>query len=166
MASELDRIMGADRLARPHAVAGRRDPAPEWDTWYEEFTSTDRRRLVAFTVADGGVAPDVLATWLGTSVDDAMWQWRQAALAELKSLQHDYLAQDRDQEEAALLAAADAALLGPQELAAACGVSPAVIHQWRRRERLPQADLVISGVPMWYWRTIAHVVEARERIAS
>ena len=162
---ELHRLMGEDRLARPRRAGNGRDPAPEWDAWYTEFTSTDRRRLGRFMVdAPAGIAPDVLATWLGTSVDDAMRQWRVAALAELGSLEHDYWADDVHAAESAELAAADATLVGPQELACAFGVTQACIHQWRHRGRLPEPQWIISGVPIWTWGAVADLVA--ERVAS
>jgi hypothetical protein len=43
----------------------------------------------------------------------------------------------------------DAELFGPQELAAFYKVSPSLIAQWRRRDKLPPAWRVISGVPIW-----------------
>jgi hypothetical protein len=53
-------------------------------------------------------------------------------------------------------------LLGPQELAAAYGVSVALIHQWRKRDKLPPAWRVISGVPLWHWGEIRQDLSDRQ----
>ena len=151
---ELARILRDDALARPQRQGAKRDPSPVWDTWYEEFSSTDRRRLAPFM--GGAVAPDVLASNLGLTVDAAMWQWRSSCLAELKSLAYDPLFDDYAAAEAAADDEADAELLGPQELASFYGVSAQLIAQWRRRGKLPPAWRVVSGVPLWRFGDIRH----------
>jgi len=149
---ELARILGDDKLARPQRCGARRDPSPCWDAWYEEFTPTDRRRLGPFM--GGEVSPDTLASWLGTSVDEAMWQWRQAALAELASLRHDPLDDDYLAAEVEADDEADGEPMGPVELAAYFGVSNNLIAQWRRRGKLPAPWRVVSGTPIWRYGDI------------
>ena len=142
--SELDRVMGSDRLARP-VRAGRRDPSPIWDVWYEEFTPTDRRRLGPFM--GGAVSPDTLAHWLDMSVDDALRWWRTHCLLELKSQQvadidvSEWQQADRD--------AKLADILGPQEIADRLSVQVNTVWQWRKRDIMPIPARIISGVPLW-----------------
>lgn len=150
--SELDRLLAGDKLARPQRCGTKRDPSPCWDAWYEEFSSTDRRRLGPFM--GGSVSPDVLASWLGTSVDQAMWAWRQAALAELASLAHDPLSDDYQAAETAVDDEADNEPMGVLELASYFDVSANLIAQWRRRGKLPAPWRVVSGTPIWLYRDV------------
>lgn len=147
---ELARILGDDKLARPT-----HDPC--WDAWHAEFSSTDRKRLAPFM--GGSVTPDVLASWLYVSVDDALWKWREACLAELKSLRHDPLADDYHQAAQAELDEADARLVGPSELAEYWGVTNNCIRVWKHRGKLPTPHLVISGTPIWRWGDVVSHVE-------
>jgi hypothetical protein len=158
---ELARLLDGDAMARPQRCGSGRDPSPVWDTWYEEFSSTDRRRLGPFM--GGSVTPDVLAGWLHISVDDAMWQWRQAALAELKSLTHDPLEDDYAQAESAAMEEADNELFGINELAAYWDVKPGTIAVWRHRGKLPNAWRIISGTPIWRFGDIRRHIEDLQR---
>jgi len=161
---ELARLLGDDTLARPlhcYGGGGQRDASPCWDTWYEEFTPTDRRRLSRFM--GGSVTPDTLASWLGVSVDDAMWQWRRAALAELENLRRDPLADDYAQAESAADDEADNEPMGVNELASYFDVSPNLIAQWRRRGKLPTPWRIVSGTPIWLYRDIRFVKISKGR---
>lgn len=40
-------------------------------------------------------------------------------------------------------------LLGPKEVAELLNVVVPTVHEWRRRQRLPEPHAVISGVPIW-----------------
>jgi transposase-like protein len=147
-------MMRGEKLARPlHPYGnttrkdGLRDPSPIWDAWYETFTPTDRRRLVAFTTP-GGISPDQLAGELGVSVDDALLQWRRACLATPEV----EIVVDVDEWEMADLRQTLSRLLGPQEVAQRLEVQANTVHQWCKRRastRIPEPVRVVSGIPLW-----------------
>lgn len=150
---ELDRIMGADKLARPDHMfggGGKRDPSPLWDDWYEDFTPTERRQLAPFM--GGAVSPDTLATWLHCSVHEAMQQWKTACLLTLRTVNpwvEKARAQARDDDRVS-----PSDLMASHELAAYLGVETNTVAQWRRRGKLPVADLILTGTEIWTRQTI------------
>lgn len=175
--AELDQLMGAEQLARPcHPLAepgdGRRDPSPVWDYWYETIPRRERAELLGFMApAGGGISLDQLAGELFCSIDTACETWRGACQAVRTARRHartaartvaeqladptsDLYAAEWEQFDAEQLRRAELAILGPQELAEQLGRSPAVVHQWRRRGKLPAADLIVSGVPLWHVDTL------------
>ena len=84
--AELERMLGADRLARPalplasDGTAGRRDPSPTWDPWYC-LPLNRRRRLIRYMAPAGerGLALDELADLIGAgTLDEALTRWARA----------------------------------------------------------------------------------------
>lgn len=45
-------------------------------------------------------------------------------------------------------------LVGPHEIADRLSVRVSTVHQWRQRDVLPEPEAVISGVPIWHWKTV------------
>ncbi len=174
--AELDQLMGAELLARPSdplgdpGAGGRRDPSPMWDYWYEAIGVAERRQLLAFT-GPGGIALDQLAGELFCSVDTALGVWREACQAVRTARRHartaartvaeeladptsDTYAAEWEEWDAERMRASALAIYGPQELAKDLSVQVGTVHQWRKRSKLPPADLVISGVPLWHRETL------------
>jgi hypothetical protein len=158
--AELERLMGADRLARPayplasDGTAGRRDPSPTWDAWYC-LSLTERRRLVRFMApaGDGGLSLDDLAMVVGAgSLEDALSAWARACnLARGQGWDAQAWSEWAD---ADAQLESDCELYGPQELAGRWGISVAALHQRRHRGQCPAEDLTISKVPIWSGETI------------
>lgn len=44
--------------------------------------------------------------------------------------------------------------VGLVEIAERLGVDPKTAQQWRFRKLLPEPDALVSGRPVWQWRTI------------
>jgi hypothetical protein len=158
--SELERLLGADRLAQPlrplgDGTSGRRDPSPTWDAWYS-LSLTLRRRLLPFMAPAGhGLSPDDMADAIGaSSIDQAIDAWaRVCQLArrggsgwEIVDLA-DWQAADRQAE-------ADAELYGPAELAERLGITVPALYQRKTRGQLPAPDMTISKVPIWTGETL------------
>lgn len=181
---ELDRLTGCAQLERPVSPLvepedPRRDPSPNWDHWYNAIGKRERRQLLTFMaparrpgdMRRPGIALDELASDLFCSVDTALECWRGAcqdirrardrsrraartAAEQLEDSSSELYADEWERFEAEQLRRGALDILGPQELAAKRGVSVAVIHQWRRRGKLPPADLIVSGVPLWHVDTL------------
>jgi hypothetical protein len=158
--AELDRLMGADRLARPayplaaDGTAGRRDPSPTWDPWYT-LSLAERRRLVRFMApaGGGGLSLDDVAQVIGAgSLDDALSQWARACnLARGQGWDAQGWSEWADMD---AQAESDCELYGPQELAERWGISVPALHQRRHRGQTPAPDMTISKVPIWTGETI------------
>ncbi len=56
--------------------------------------------------------------------------------------------------------------LGIGEIAALLKVKPGTVDQWRYRKVLPEPDLTVSGVPMWWAPTIESWARATGRMAA
>lgn len=160
--SEHDRIMGGDHLARPlyplggtGRTDGRRDPSPQWDHWYEGFTLSQRRVLLAFT-REGGLRPEELAGELGCTIDEALERWARACQMARQRTEpvRDVDAGLADWAAADAQAQADAELYGPQELAARWQCSVPALWKRKERGRTPAPDMTISGVPIWTGETL------------
>jgi hypothetical protein len=156
--AELDRLLGADRLARPlrplgEGTAGSRDPSPTWDAWYS-LPLTQRRRLLRYMAPAGqGLSLDDVAQLIGAgSLDDALEKWARACSM---ARGDGWDVPDVDEWAAAdAQAESDAELYGPQELAARLGISVNTLHRRRHRGALPPADMTISKVPIWTGQTV------------
>lgn len=155
--SELDRLLGDDRLARPQrplsegSARGDRDPRPSWDWWYG-LTLTERRQLMRFMAPAGsGLQPDDLQQVIGAdSIDQALEQWRQACHLARRTVTRDMVS---DMEwEATQQALAE--IVGPHEIAERLQVELGTVHQWRKRLLMPAPQRVISKVPLWSWAEI------------
>ena len=161
--AELERLLGADRLARPlyplasDGTAGRRDPSPTWDPWFC-LPLTQRRRLLRFMAPTGeGISLDDMADMVGAgSLDDALQRWARACLMARKGADGWELTRDEvsDWAESDAQLEADSELYGPQELAWRWGISVPALHQRRHRGKTPEPDLVISQVPIWTGETV------------
>lgn len=153
MASELERLCGTDRMARPskplgEGTCGKRDPSPVWDAWYQLPLGT-RRRLLPFMASPGerGELPDQLGQIMGVDgPDEAIATW--AAACQLARSGEDLGVSANDW---AWQATADALsdIVGPQEVADRLAVQCNTVHQWRKRGLMPVPARIISGVPLW-----------------
>jgi predicted DNA-binding transcriptional regulator AlpA len=104
---ELARLTDGNKLARPVPVRDRsgkwhRNPGGEWD-WFYALADSERLFIQRTYMVADGLAPDVLATRLVCSVDEAMERWLSAARAERASrpkskdlLSDDYEAMEYD----------------------------------------------------------------------
>ncbi len=45
-------------------------------------------------------------------------------------------------------------LVGPADIATRLGVSPTTVSAWKRRGLLPEPEILVSGVPLWFWPDI------------
>jgi hypothetical protein len=55
-------------------------------------------------------------------------------------------------------------LVGEKEIADRLGVQPGTVHQWRKRDLLPEPTAEVSGVPVWEWSTIDAWARATGRL--
>jgi hypothetical protein len=175
--AELDQLTGCEQLARPvHPLVEpedrRRDPSPIWDYWYGAVPRRERRELLTFMApAGGGIRLDQLAGELFCSIDNAFSYWRDAVQAVRRARAHartaarthaeqladptsELYADEWEQFDAEQLRRAELDIYGPQELARDLAITTALVHQWRKRGKLPPADLTVSKVPLWHVETL------------
>ncbi len=55
-------------------------------------------------------------------------------------------------------------LVGEKEIADRLGVQTGTVHQWRKRDLLPEPMAEVSGVPVWEWSTIDGWARATGRL--
>jgi hypothetical protein len=154
--SELLRLLGEDRLARPvPAVTAqgleRRDPRPEWNWFYcldaglQRYIADGRHGVMVWAngSSGNGLAPDDLASAAGY---DYVETWADALVNACK------LARDRgasDDWAGDYAPEDDETLLGPDELAAYLGVSTPTVRKWRERGNGPRVAFRLSGMDHW-----------------
>jgi hypothetical protein len=173
---EIDRILGGDKLGRPHNYRDARgrhkvDSGAEWD-WWRDLDVNDRSYIQRHCMADGGVRPDVVAHRHGTSVDDIMTQLVAAVReARRRSPRSDdpleWEWDDLEQEESERIDLPTLDLVGPGEVAQRFGVQRSTISQWRGRYDDFPAPLAYlddgragvcgrkgAGLPVWEWSSV------------
>ena len=160
--SELERVMGTDRLASPQPVRDRwgrfkRDPGGQWDWFYALEPS--ERSYIQRNYMGGRLGPDDVATWLGTDIDSAMEMLVESIrLARSKirdSFDEDYDPSSYDDDVTQLV--------GPDEIAAMLHVGRNTIAQWRHRRLLPPPVITLSSLPIWDRREIVEWAKETNR---
>ena len=155
---EIGRVMDGQPLGRPKPVRYRygrwhRDPGAEWDWWYD-LPADERARIQRSHMRKGGVRPDVVATWLNTSVDDAMGRWV-LAIRDTRSHTTDEWEFPEDPYEGI------PEFLGTKGLAELFGVGLSTPRQWKARGQLPEPDFVLDGTHnVWSKQTIGEWLDA------
>jgi predicted site-specific integrase-resolvase len=57
-------------------------------------------------------------------------------------------------------------LVGLVEIAERCGVARQTARQWRHRGLLPEPGWMVSGAPIWEWRTIEEWARSSGRVSE
>ena len=158
--SELDRLMGGDRMAKPSRSG------PMWDEWNSR-PARDRKRLEHFMSPSAAMTPDQLATDLDCSIDVALRTWRQACFIALDGLSSKPFSDDY----APAIADEDREPWGYAEIAEALGVQQRTVHQWIARAnngrlKFPGHDLIVHGLPTWWNTTVLDWAEETGRLAA
>lgn len=145
--SELERVMGADKLSSPQPVRDRwgrfkRDPGGQWD-WFYQLDESERQYLQRNHMG-GAMSPDELATRLHCMIDECMLTWLTAKRRRRTTdpLDDDYETCEDDDV---------AQLVGPKEVATMLQVAPNTLNVWRNRGLLEQLPpfITISDMPIW-----------------
>lgn len=157
VSADVSRLMNDETLARPTPVRTRqgqwrRDPAAEWD-WYYQLDPSCRSWIARNLMTPTGARPDDLADVAGFDyVDD--WAARLVEAVDLvrsRALRNiDPLAEEYGRDDGA----DPFELLGPDEVADLLQVARNTLAQWRHRGHLPAPDLTLSGLPIWERHTV------------
>lgn len=144
------RTRGADgRWNRDRAQAG--TDHGEWD-WFYSLPEADRVYVQAHHMVENGVHPDVVATELGVTVEEAMAQWVGAILAARAAgtSRRDPLEGWEDDEAWAHRWDDLPDYIGTAGIAVILDVSDATPRQWRVRGKLPEPTYLVDGMhPIW-----------------
>lgn len=164
------RLLSGSTLARPTPVRTRqgqwrRDPAGEWD-WYYQLEQSARSWISRNLMSPTGCSPDEMA---GDAGFDYVDQWaeklvqavdlvRSRALRDVDPLAAEYDQGGADPYE----------LLGPEEVSELLHVARNTLAQWRHRGLLPAPDLELSGMQIWERHTVTEwaALTGREIVES
>ena len=145
---ELDHLMMVAKLRRPSPVRGhdgrwQRDPAGEWD-WFYELPKLDREYISAHHFADVGIGMSDLAELMGADIAEAEKRFLQLARVARRRFID---AESRDDYQPEILTWSD--IVGPGEVAELLGVKVQTVAMWQLRKVLPMPSRVISRIPLW-----------------
>ena len=141
---EIDRLTNGRKMMRPRPARGKggrweRDHGAQWDWYYELVDPSERAYLSSHFMADMGFSPDEI------DLDAWLQMVRLARKAEFDPLADDYMAADAPE-----ISEVDSGeIVGPQEVAELLCVEVGTVHQWRKRDLLPEPFQVVSKVPLW-----------------